>query len=402
MERGLAGETGCFPRARAVIGALPLASTELTAALIAIGATAATLGIVTLGTWLSRRSQASTEQRTADLVRELEARMEHMGLELSTALERAREETRRGRFVGDLAGSIDLEEVMRRTLDAAGAVPGTDAAVINVDNGDGEPVTASVGLSPEEIEEHSLGHSPRGRRIRSMVITYEPGLDQPGVATPISVGLAVPIHTQLETIGVLSVFPRGQSTIFSESQLRELEDLAAQAAPVINNARRFREARQLADLDGLTGLHNRRYFYETLAREVARAQRYSRRLGLLVFDLDDFKAINDQIGHLAGDAVLTEVSQRIRGVVRSADIPCRVGGDEFAAILPESWLEESDQLYRRLQAELSARPVVHAGRLLISAGVAELRAQDDTVSFFQRADEALYRAKGAGKGRAAS
>jgi diguanylate cyclase (GGDEF)-like protein len=385
-----------------VIGALLLASTELTAALIAVGATAATLAVVLLGSRISKRTQAGTEERTADLLRDLEWRMEQMGLELSAALERAREETRRGRFLGDLAGSIDLEEVMRRTLDAAGAIPGADGALINVENGETGPVTASVGLSAEEIEEHSLGQSPRWRRIRSMLITFDREPERPpGETRPISVGLAVPIHTELETVGLLSVFSRGEPTIFSESQLRELEDLAAQAAPVIDNARRFREARQLADLDGLTGLHNRRYFYETLAREVARAQRYNRRLGLLVFDLDDFKAINDRIGHLPGDAVLTDVAERIRGVVRTADIACRVGGDEFAVILPESGVEEADQLYRRLQAELAARPVVQAGRLLISAGVAEVRAQDDTVSFFQRADEALYRAKGAGKGRAA-
>jgi diguanylate cyclase (GGDEF)-like protein len=385
-----------------VSGGLLLVSTELMAALIAVGVTAATLLVVLLGSRLTKRTQAGTEERTADLLRDLESRMEQMGLELSAALERAREETRLGRFLGDLAGSIDLEDVMRRTLDAAGAVPGADGALINVENGDGGPVTASVGLSPEEIEEHSLGQSPRGRRIRSMSITFEREPERPpGESPPISVGLAVPIHTQLETVGLLSVFSRGEPTIFSESQLQELEDLAAQVAPVIHNARRFREARQLADLDGLTGLHNRRYFYETLAREVARAHRYNRRLGLLVFDLDDFKAINDRIGHLAGDAVLTDVAQRIRGVVRTADIACRVGGDEFAVILPESGLEEADQLYRRLQSELAARPVVHAGRLLISAGVAELRAQDDTVAFFQRADEALYRAKGAGKGRAA-
>src|SRR5207247_339452 len=79
-----------------------------------------------------------------------------------------------------------------------------------------------------------------------------------------------------------------------------------------------------------------RYFYEALAREIARAQRYGRRLGLLVFDLDDFKAINDQIGHLAGDAVLGEVAQRTRRATRTADIPCRVGGDEFGVILPAS------------------------------------------------------------------
>jgi diguanylate cyclase (GGDEF)-like protein len=384
-----------------LIGTLLLASTELTAAVIAIAATAATLAVVAVGSRVTKRTQTTTEGRTADLVRDLESRMEQMGRELAAALERAREETRRGRLIGELAGSIDLEDVMRRTLEAAGAVPGTDGAVINVDDGDGEPVVASVGLSPEEIEEHSLRSNPRGRRIRSMLITFERGAGRPGEAPPISVALAVPINTQLETVGLLSVFSRGEPTIFSESQLRELEDLASQVAPVINNARRFREARQLADLDGLTGLHNRRYFYETLAREVARAQRYNRRLGLLVFDLDDFKAINDRIGHLAGDAVLSDVAQRVRGVVRSADVPCRIGGDEFAVILPESGVEEADQLYRRLQAEVSARPVVHAGRLLVSAGIAELRAQDDTVSFFQRADDALYRAKGAGKGRAA-
>jgi diguanylate cyclase (GGDEF)-like protein len=387
-----------------VIGALLLASTELTAALVAVGATAATLAVMLLASRISKRTKAGTEERTADLLRDLESRMEQMGLELSAALERAREETTRGRFLGDLAGSLDLDDVMRRTLEAAGAIPGADGALINVENGETGPVTASVGLNAEEIEEHALGRSPRARRIRAMLITFERGPEPlPGDTPPISVGLAVPIHTnsQLEPVGLLSVFSRGEPTIFSENQLRELEELAAQAAPVINNARRFREARQLADLDALTGLHNRRYFYETLAREVARAQRYNRRLGLLVFDLDDFKAINDRVGHLPGDAVLTDVAQRIRGVVRTADIACRVGGDEFAVILPESGLEEADQLYRRLQAELAARPVVHAGRLLISAGVAELRAQDDTVTFFQRADEALYRAKGGGKGRAA-
>ena len=154
----------------------------------------------------------------------------------------------------------------------------------------------------------------------------------------------------------------------------------------------------MADLDALTALHNRRYFHETLAREVARAQRYDRSLALLVLDLDDFKAINDRIGHLAGDGVLAEAADRIRDVVRSADVACRVGGDEFAVILPESSLKDGDQLYQRLQHAISIRPVGQAGRLHLSAGVTELRPDDDATSFFERADEALYRAKGAGKG----
>src|SRR5204863_6927856 len=120
-------------------------------------------------------------------------------------------------------------------------------------------------------------------------------------------------------------------------------------------------------LDALTSLHNRRYFHETLGREVARAHRYDRRLALILLDLDDFKVVNDRIGHLAGDAVLAEIAERVREVVRSADIACRVGGDEFAVILPESELEDGDQLYRRIQAAVSARPIEGAGKLYIPA-----------------------------------
>src|SRR5205085_7612465 len=189
----------------------------------------------------------------------------------------------------------------------------------------------------------------------------------------------------------------GVSFAFDEAVRTELELLAAGAGPAIDNAKRFREARQLADLDALTGLHNRRYFHETLAREVARAQRYDRNLALIVFDLDDFKAVNDRIGHLAGDSVLADAAERVRDAVRSADIACRVGGDEFAVILPESTLADADQLYRRIQAAVSTRPLALIGKLHLSAGVAELRSEDDGPSLFERADAALYRAKNGGK-----
>src|SRR3989440_391143 len=167
-------------------------------------------------------------------------------------------------------------------------------------------------------------------------------------------GLAVPLAVDTgERIGYLAIFTRATRREWSDDDLRELEELARRAGPAIENARRFREARQLADLDALTGLHNRRYFHETLAREVARAHRYNRRLGLIVFDLDDFKDVNDRIGHLAGDAVLAEAAERVREVVRTADIPCRVGGDEFAVILPESGREQAEQLFQRIQSAVS-------------------------------------------------
>jgi diguanylate cyclase (GGDEF)-like protein len=85
--------------------------------------------------------------------------------------------------------------------------------------------------------------------------------------------------------------------------------------------------------------------------------------------------------------------------VRTADVPCRVGGDEFAVVMPESGIEQAEQLFTRLQSAIAGRPIGQAGRMQISAGVAELKPDDDSISFFERADQALYRAKDAGKNR---
>jgi diguanylate cyclase (GGDEF)-like protein len=239
---------------------------------------------------------------------------------------------------------------------------------------------------------------PDGRATRAVTVAYEypPEIDSNGNEL-LRHGVAVPIPGETTAIGYLVVFSRAPAHAFADSDKRSLEDLASRAGPAIENARRFREARQLADLDALTGLHNRRFFHETLAREVARAHRYRRKLALVVFDLDDFKAINDRIGHLAGDGVLAEVAERVRSVVRSADIACRVGGDEFGIILPESNIADAEQLSHRMQAAVAARPIGDAGTLQLSAGAAELETEDDATRFFERADDALYRAKESGK-----
>ena len=352
------------------------------------------------------RSDNSTDERVAEVVASLNARMDELGRELAGALERAEEEGRRSRIFGELAGSIDLDEVLSRTLEAAGALEDADAALVMLpDPAGGKPLVATLGLSVEEAERHAITGPPDGRLARSITMSYTyPELEReanPGEEV-IHAGLAVPLPGDTSTLGYLTVFTRRKGHEYADDDVRQLETLALRAGPAIENARRFREARQLADLDALTGLHNRRYFHETLARECARAHRYERKLSLIVFDLDDFKEVNDRIGHLAGDTVLAEAAERVRDVVRTADIACRVGGDEFAVILPESSLEDADQLYRRIQNAISSRPLGQGGKLFLSAGVAELRAEDDPVAFFQRADDALYRAKEAGKGRVVS
>ena len=384
----------------------------MTTALVALGAALVALGLVILVMLLlSRgRSEATAAESSTDLalaVRDLNARMDGLFRELTEALERSTETDRRNKHFGELAGSIDLDEVLTRVLEAAGATPGADAALVTIAGTGGlsKPIVATLGLSAEEAERQAVAGPPDGRQVRSVAISYdypEPAngdADSPGV-DPIRAGLAVPLPSEASTVGMLTVFTRSPSRTFSRDDRRDLEELAERAGPAIENARRFREARQLADLDALTGLHNRRYFHDTLAREVARAHRYDRRLALIIFDLDDFKAINDRIGHLSGDAVLADAADVISSVVRSADIACRVGGDEFAVILPESGMQEAEQLYARLQQDLAQRPLGDAGRIHLSAGVAELARDDDSKSFFERADDALYGAKEAGKGRA--
>ena len=206
--------------------------------------------------------------------------------------------------------------------------------------------------------------------------------------------VAMTATTALLTVGTAAAL-LALAFVIVRSRRRE-DGIARELAQAQDDARRYR---LLADLDGLTGLHNRRYFHELLAREVTRAQRYGRELALVIFDLDDFKSINDRNGHLAGDGVLAETAARARGALRGADIACRVGGDEFAVLLPEASGAEAERLYRRLHDAVSSSPVGEAGDVSVSAGIAELQAGDEPNTFFERADEALYRAKARGKGQ---
>jgi diguanylate cyclase (GGDEF)-like protein len=354
--------------------------------------------LVVLLALTGRRSRRRADERVGAVVQTLEKRMDELAVELAGAVERAEEEGRRGRFLGEIAGSIDMDEVLARTLEAGTRMEGVDAALIRLESTEGPPTVAAHGLSADGAE--GISGPPDGSRARAIEVSYRYREDEEDAASLIAGGLAVPLEENGSRLGYLAVYTRNGGHKFAEDDIRQLEDLTHRATPAIENARRFREARQLADLDALTGLHNRRYFHETLARECARAHRYNRRLGLIVFDLDDFKEVNDKVGHLAGDAVLAEAADRVREVIRTADIACRVGGDEFAVILPEAGIEQAQQLFGRLQGAISGRPLGQAGRLHLSAGVAELKPDDDSISFFERGDDALYRAKEAGKGQA--
>ena len=357
-------------------------SAALAAALVVI------LLLVLLG---SRRSRRSADARVAEVVQTLEARMNELAQELTAAVERAESESRRSRFLGEIAGSIDLDDVLTRTLEGALGLPQVDAVLVRVDAGEGNPITASMGFE-DDPDPQALGGPPDRRPLHAVELLYHHAAEE-YAAHAVSAGLVLPLVDRGAPIGWLGAYTREAGARFGEDDLRRLAELVDRAGPAIENARRFREARELADLDALTGLHNRRYFHETLQREIARAQRYGRRLALVVGDVDGFKAINDRIGHLAGDTVLAEAADRLRQAVRSSDVPCRIGGDEFAVILPEAGIDEARRLVTRIRQAFAAAPFPHAGRVGISAGLAELQPQDDAKRLFERADEAMYAAK---------
>lgn len=335
----------------------------------------------------------------AAVVGGLEARMEELAQELEASVRRAEEETRRNRFLNQIGATMDLEHVLAAALEAGAALPRVDAVLVQLDGEmTGEPVTASRGFESDAPEAAALFGQAGDWDARAVELSFRYA-DSPGTTRGMRVALGVPLVDRSERIGWLGVFSRDPHARFGDDDLRRLEELAERVGPALENARRFQEARQLADHDALTGLHNRRFFHETLAREVARAHRYGRGLALVLVDVDDFKEINDRMGHLAGDAALAEAAERVRLAVRESDVPCRVGGDELGVILPESRLHDAQQLVTRIQQAVASRPVARAGRVRVSAGVAELLPQDDATSLFERADESLYAAKHSRRGR---
>jgi diguanylate cyclase (GGDEF)-like protein len=162
------------------------------------------------------------------------------------------------------------------------------------------------------------------------------------------------------------------------------------------------ELERLAVTDPLTGLLNRRDFFESLEAEVARARRYDRALSVLMIDVDHFKNVNDTMGHRAGDSALVAVSRRLELGLRDSDIACRYGGEEFAILLPETDLAEARLAAERLRVLVSTGTVAVSGRcfnVTVSVGVARLEAGESGETFLERSDRALYRAKAQGRDR---
>jgi diguanylate cyclase (GGDEF)-like protein/PAS domain S-box-containing protein len=218
--------------------------------------------------------------------------------------------------------------------------------------------------------------------------------------------LCVPMMAQGEALGLLHLHGTADSPALTQDHQRLAETITEQVAMALSNLKLRETLRQQSIRDTLTGLFNRRYLDETLAREIERARRQDQSIGIIMLDIDNFKRFNDTYGHPAGDLLLTALGQFLQAQVRREDIACRYGGEEFTLILPGAALELTHERAEQLRVNVHALQVAVAGDALaaitLSLGVAVFPAHGDNgPTVLRAADAALYQAKEQGRDRVA-
>jgi diguanylate cyclase (GGDEF)-like protein len=211
--------------------------------------------------------------------------------------------------------------------------------------------------------------------------------------------LVAPLVMYGEVSGAL-VAESTQADVFGEHELRLLDAISSQAAAAVENARLY----ALANVDGLTGLYCRRYLDVRIAEEIERARRFGTSFALIMADLDDFKQLNDTLGHVAGDRALREVAAIAAGQLRGVDLAARYGGEELAFLLPRTSVADAHAVAERIREAVASYSLIEDGKsrpLTLSCGVAGWSESgvSDPGALVARADAALYRAKAAGKNR---
>ncbi|MCC6146439.1 MAG: diguanylate cyclase [Anaerolineaceae bacterium] len=215
--------------------------------------------------------------------------------------------------------------------------------------------------------------------------------------------LAVPLKVKGKVIGVINIADDKIAQPFSTEDIRLVSLFADQAAIAVENARLYARLERLAIMDDLTGLFNRRGLMDLGAREVERAARFLRPLCAIFADIDHFKDLNDQYSHAVGDRVLASVAKTLKSGVREIDLVGRYGGEEFVILLVDTDLAAACEVANRLRiaVEHMAAPTSHGNLgVTVSLGVAQLHAgRHNLEAFIHRADQAMYRAKLAGRNR---
>ena len=294
-----------------------------------------------------------------------------------------------GRAFNEMAGQLqarlaDLEDERRRLREATSRLGEALAVTLDIDQLQRLIVETAVDATGAEGG-YLLGE--RGELVHA----GDPNAGPDRVEVPLSAARA--------SFGTLVLL----GPEFDEEARMTAASLAAQASIALENARLHRHVQRQALVDGLTGLANRRRLDQDLAQGLARAERLGGSLALILADLDDFKAVNDQHGHPTGDAVLQEFADVLRESIREMDVAGRWGGEEFAVVLPGTDEEGAAHVAERLRRSLEQRVILAQDGIpvptTVSIGVAAYPAADSRDALVDAADEALYQAKRAGKNR---
>ncbi|MBC7106070.1 MAG: GGDEF domain-containing protein [Firmicutes bacterium] len=270
-------------------------------------------------------------------------------------------------------------------------------------------------LSPHAGQIRGLRFAPEEGFLGEIVQTREPRLigearqdervgREPGFPQFVRSAILVPLVVEEDVLGLFLVGER-RPQAYDRRQLHTLTVIASQATVAIANAVLYRRLEHMAITDGLTGLYNHRYFYLRTQAEFQRAARQGETFAVVFFDLDHFKDLNDQYGHLAGDAVLAQLGEVIRRNLREGDVAARYGGEEFALLLPSTGEHRAVYAAERIREAVRRHEFSWEGRtwpvqVSISAGVAVFPKDGrDLAALLRAADRALYRAKEMGRDR---
>ena len=292
-----------------------------------------------------------------------------------------------GRAIRRLAAASDLSGAAAVVAEGAAWLLGAERALVVQLEGEGARVTCAVGGAPAQAGQAVIAHGALAEAL---------GSGRAGESRASGVAeVAVPITVDGRPWGALAAWgPAARVPADAPALLAPFADLVSLAATTHEHRAALAS---LAGTDPLTGLGNRRTFDALLAAEVERAQRHDDRLSLVLLDIDHFKRVNDAFGHQVGDRALVEVGRRLVVIARRGEAVSRIGGEEFAWILPRTDADGAEAAARRALLAISGAPVEGVGRLTASAGVCELGAAGGADAMMRLADRMLYRAKAGGR-----
>ncbi len=315
-----------------------------------------------------------------------------------------------------LLSTLDLDELLGRILDAAqSAIPAAEKGMLHLVAPDSGKLQTSALLgyaeAPIKVGTHESisEYIVQAVRERRPLLISDTEIPPPQVESgqeiedhPIRSTIIAPLMLGESVLGVLSL-NASQPRAFTEADLRVLESFAATTSAAIQNARLHAKVQKMAITDPLTGLYNRRGFYELGKREIERVRRFGHPLSAIMLDIDLFKMINDTYGHASGDQVLKAIAERLNHNIRGVDILGRYGGDEFSILLPETDLATANVIAGRLRRAIAKYPISTDDGLLsitISVGIAKATEEmSDLDALLNLADSAMYSAKQGGRDR---